>query len=112
MRAAHPSTYAFCDKYLVECKHWKSLNLPLFLSGKGDLWEALVRTRDDATKQGKCWMLIAKQNHIPVYLLMPGTTQWDYNLNGQLVYHKLFKGTIFLFDLETFLKEVPPECLK
>lgn len=68
--AVRPEGHALSDKYLIECKHYKSLDIEAFtVSGKGRLakfWRTAVR---EARAHKREPMLIARQNRLPDLVL-------------------------------------------
>lgn len=71
--ATYLSGHKLTEKYLIECKFYKDLQIESFLiNGKGNLatfWDQVVA---DADAFAKIPMLVAKQNRMPTLLIMPG----------------------------------------
>lgn len=109
LRAQDPLAFKFFDLFVVECKHWKNLNLHQFLNGTGDLHKAMLKVEKESVQSTKAyWALIAKQNNQPDLLLLPGL--WADQRRFTIInHHKLFSGCVYLFNFDYFLKEISPK---
>lgn len=105
LMAQDPIAFEFMSKTVVECKHWRSLDMIKFLNKKGDLYKALLKVRQEGNLAGKSWWLIAKQNNQPTLLLMPYLPSIHHHPN--LEYHILFRSTVLLFQFENYLESFP-----
>ena len=105
--ANHPAAFEFLDKFVIECKHWKSIDLIDVIWRGHDLYKAMVKVQKEADSVGRNWMLIARQNLRPTLLFFPVPTEYDYE--PPCSWHKLFNGTVYLVKFEDFLKEADPE---
>ncbi len=104
--------FQFCDRFVIECKHWRKLDMVQFLQGQGDLYKALEKVKQEAFTTCRSWMLVAKQNNRPTFLFMPQDIECDrYIFPLPIVAHRLFNDTVILFQLDAFLKLVKPEEL-
>lgn len=107
LRSQHPVAETLCNKFVIEVKFWKDLKILQFLSGKGELHEAMLKVQDEAKKLNKKWWLIAKQNHQKELLICA-----DIYTNLDLQYHSLFSGKVTVYFLEDFLKVQPEKFLR
>lgn len=70
--AVMPEGHKLTDRWYIECKHYKSIDLPQFIiGGHGHLAKWWARTRSEARLYGKVPVLIAKQNGWPILLVCP-----------------------------------------
>lgn len=68
--AVTPAGHALTDAWYIECKHYKSIDLPQFiLHGRGRLVKWWTRAKAEARQYGKAPVLIVKQNGWPTLLL-------------------------------------------
>ena len=69
--AVAPEGHALTDRYVIECKHYKDLNIDSFLfSNTGQLakfWKELLKVSEKARLQP---MLIARQNRGPIFVML------------------------------------------
>jgi hypothetical protein len=68
--SVHRLGHVFIDKFMVECKAYKTLNYESLIKGKGTLlgfWERAVK---DAEEHDKLPMLIGKQNNYPIVVCL------------------------------------------
>lgn len=70
LMANHPTANIFCEKFVVECKHWRDLELIRLLFKEGELYTALLKVQEEASHESKHWWLVAKQNNRPALVLM------------------------------------------
>jgi hypothetical protein len=69
--AVAPEGHVLTDKFYIECKHYKSLDLGNFFLGRnGRLRKFWYKTVAQATKHNRNPMLIAKQNNVPALVLI------------------------------------------
>lgn len=61
--AISPEGHALTDKFFVECKHVKNLNVRGLVTGKGLLWSFWIEACSQAATYSKSPLLIAKQNN-------------------------------------------------
>lgn len=107
LMAQDPLAFAFCDRYIVECKFWKDLELIKFLRYKGELFDALLKVMRESEEVGKEWWLVVKQNNRRDIVFMSSLTGARYF--RELDWHSLFNETVIMFDFETFLLTISPE---
>jgi hypothetical protein len=69
--AIDPMGAPLTDRYCIELKFYRDLNLAAFWVGRGTLFGFWERAKVDAEKYGKMPMLIAKQNLFPTLLIVP-----------------------------------------
>src|SRR5437868_3727629 len=63
IRAQDPLAFDFCNMFVIECKHWKRLELQKFIMREGELFEAMLKVIEQANAEKKYWLLIAKENN-------------------------------------------------
>ena len=100
----HPLAFAFFTNFVVECKFWRNLNMINFLQKEGDLYKAMEKVQKEAEDNGREWMLIAKQNSQPIFVLMPAANQLVFKLEDQAIVHHLFNNTVCMFHFTDMLK--------
>lgn len=61
----HAAGNSFADKFLIECKHYSTLDWHGLLTGKGNLSQFWERCCGEASRCHKYPLLVAKQNHLP-----------------------------------------------
>lgn len=111
--SSDPLAFPFCEKVVVECKHWRDLDLISFFHQRGELFQAICKVERQARDCGKNWMLIARQNNKPVLLFIdPALLKTFY---GQILDTVLFVpnpnegGVCYILDLDAFTSAVPFE---
>jgi hypothetical protein len=108
----HPIAFKFFENYACECKFWRNLEIIKFLEKEGDLYRALRKVQREAESQSKQWILIAKQNHRKILLFLPTQSMLNSTQKiGQLNFHVIFSGTVYMFEFENFLSVIQPEDL-
>lgn len=113
LRSQSPLADGFCNEFVMECKHWKNLNIHQFLEKQGELYDALQKVAKEGEKERKSWWLIAKQNHKKTLLFMPVQAMSTAYASGivKLDFHILFSGTVYMYYLAEYLSSVQPEQL-
>lgn len=119
LMAQHAQAFPLFNKWVIECKFWKSLDMIRFLSKEGELYNALNKVYNEAQSSNKRWMLIAKQNHKKEMIFMPSTLLFPKVNSGiekgfqktikpgkVLDYHTLFSDSVDMFVLDDFLESV------
>jgi hypothetical protein len=70
--AVHPDGHALTDNFFIEAKHYRKLGTAAFFTSRPSL---LGRFWDHAVKEAKLYqrvpMLIAKENNVPILVLIP-----------------------------------------
>lgn len=66
----HPIGRPLTDRFLIECKHIKTLKFSGLITNKGNLVEFWAKAKEQATQHKKMPMLIAKQNSQPVIVCL------------------------------------------
>lgn len=111
LRSQSPLADEFCKHFVIECKHWKNLNLFQFMEKQGELYKALIKVKKEAEKEGKFWWLITKQNHKRTLLFMPidamrlAYPAGPINAN----FHILFNGTVYMYYFAEYIQALRPE---
>ena len=108
--AIDPAGSVLTDRYFVECKFYKALDLEAFWEGRGKLWKFWVKAQSEAKAHNKEPILIAKQNRTPVMVLvnvesfldLPNVTKW----RSVSMRH----GDVAILWLSTLLKQ-NPSCI-
>ena len=96
-------SHDFIETFLVECKHYKNLELPsLFFGGKRGIGQFYQKALKDAKEINKMPLLIAKQNFQPIIV---ATTAKGYkrlfksNTHKIATFHKKNMVVVFYEDL-------------
>ena len=79
--AVHPEGHKLTERFYIECKHYRDLDLGGLLFKKGKLFNFWVATEAEATKHERLPLLIAKQNNFKTLVLcepekFPGLGAW------------------------------------
>lgn len=99
------------DKFVIECKHYKDLNLHRLPFGSGgnffSFWNEVL---SDARSHSKLPILIAKQNYLPTLLGLDAKGHKSANkaLSARKPIYKLYSPVqgIYVYDFEEFLQYV------
>lgn len=105
--AVHPDGHVLTDKYYIECKFYRDLDIKAFLVGKGKLsafWKEAV-TQSHIHK--RLPLLIAKQNMLPTLVLVEADCSLD--LPRLITWRSVSKrgGDVALGWFSTLLKHPP-----
>lgn len=74
LMAAHHLAFDFMDRFIVEAKHYKSLEIPAYFSFRGKFLNEIIRkTAGQAKSSGKHYLIIAKQNNLPAFVITTPT---------------------------------------
>jgi hypothetical protein len=85
--AIDPLGYPLTDVFLVECKHYKNLQITSFLlSNTGLLAKFWAKAKDEAVEYGRRPMLIAKQNNFPTFVLLPRSRSVKIRVCAEIYY--------------------------
>jgi hypothetical protein len=117
--AAHPLALAFVQTFAVECKHQRDVNLERYVlsAGKTDSFLGrtvdLIRSQTDGNDLN--WLVIAKQNNRPAFVLMGAMIGMDaarsVDEDTYLTIHTLFNGSVTMMPFTDLLKTKPDEFL-
>lgn len=88
--AVAPEGHVLTDKFYIECKAYKDIDLNCLVTGKGTLLNFWMIASREAVKYNKLPMLIFKRNHWPIIALL-GTQGVNV-----LKLNDFFPGMIFL----------------
>lgn len=103
-----PLAFEFMARFVIECKHWKKLDLIDNLwDDKHALMLAVNKVRGEARGLNREWMLIARQNHRPTLLFIAATPYLKCLAQNKIQYHALFGGTVLLMRFEDFVESIP-----
>ena len=113
LMAQHPMAFRFFELFVLECKHWKNIEMIRFLVKDGELYKALVKVRKEAAKKQKHWLLVARQNFQSTLIFMPVSAVYLFRFNDAPISnsHILFNGTVFMSYFDEFLSTALPEQL-
>jgi len=113
--AIHPLGHQFIETFVIECKHYKNIQLEAFIfNGTGVFKEFWKQVRRDARKSKKHPLLIAKQNNRPILLGLDREGASIFQWGGSDELDKPPSKSItcwfpeydlFIFDYEIFLLE-------
>ena len=100
-------------RYVVECKHYESLDLHRLPMGSGGrFFKFWNEACEDARNHSKLPILIAKQNFLPTLLAVDAKGQKSANqaLRPRKAIYKLYSPVqgCYIYDFEEFLKHVEP----
>lgn len=68
--SVHPASSAFCERYYIECKTYRDLQLAGLITGTGTLLKFWRVTQEEAARYNKRPFLIAKQAKYPILCLL------------------------------------------
>lgn len=111
LMAQDGAAFGFCEKFVVEVKHWKDLELIRFMFRQGELYDAMLKVVKEANgaTPPKFWWLVAKQNNRPALLFMSYAALSEV-VPMRIERHALFNDMIaVMFRFDEFLKAVVPE---
>lgn len=97
--AVAPEGHALTDKFYIECKAYKDINLDCLIKGKGvllDFWKVAVV---EAEFYKKLPMLIFKRNHWPVVIVLSGTGRLALGIGSEKVLVWSGNMAFILFDV-------------
>lgn len=101
-----PAANAFLTKYVIECKHWKDLNLNHALWNKRDeIYYQLNKTYLRCLAHKKIMLFIAKQNYYPTYLFMSMATAQSLNYCNS-DHHILWNRRFVLMKFIAFIQNI------
>jgi hypothetical protein len=109
--AGHPMAFAFLQKFAVECKHLRTLNIDEFVFGKNStmLGKIIQHSEKQSKLAGLHYMVVAKQNHREIITLMPTPIfeimQGCVKL-GTLMHHDFHRRKVTLCYFEDMVKYV------
>lgn len=98
--AVSPHGHKLTDRYFIECKHVRMLNLDSFLFGRGNLSAYWSKCVEQALDHRRAPMLIAKQDRWQTLLILLQGSRNDY-----MAIAHVGNSAVFLFD--DYLKQ---EC--
>lgn len=108
-----PRAHAFLRKWMVEAKHWRSLNFQAAMwKSNGDFYAAMTKAESQAQTAGRHCLMIAKQNYQPAICLLPKESGLERQLmfHGTM-HHVLWKRRTIAIVLEDLLKLDPEPWL-
>lgn len=102
--AIDPDGFWFTDIFIVECKHYKDLELVPFLFDKGFIWKTWGKLIDQCRNHKRTPFLVMKQNRYPTLLALDSD---EYSITPYFS-----KGDISFYLFDDFLKFVRPRDMK
>lgn len=93
----------FVDKFIVECKSYKDINLwSIITKSKGTIIDWLDTILEQCEKEGKIPFLIVKENNKPILVI-------THSIEGSILYNSELRfdykeEEIFVYKLENILK--------
>lgn len=116
LMSVHPQSYQFLQKFFVEAKFWRDLNLEAALWKKSGEFYKVIEFNEKQGKDSKRELIIiAKQNHKPPLLFMPyetGIRSFAALSNSQFTYHGLWRNRIFVCLFGEALRVDPDKFLQ
>jgi hypothetical protein len=109
LMAAHPLAFEFLSRFMVECKHYKDLQILQFLldrrNGTSFLSKVIDKAGREAKHSGLIPMVIAQQNQLTSPLVFLPMSAGVHVLSarqptGVVVYHKLHRDTVLVLRLD------------
>ena len=114
-----PEGHALTDKFYIECKHVKKLDIHGLITGKGALWSFWCEAWGQARSYEKAPFLIAKQNHFTTLACLDRASVTELGLIGitRLIASPdpKFPRTMYVMELDDLLKRphtLPTKRLK
>ena len=80
IKSAHPDTFEFASRFLVECKAYEDICIPdlLLKDGKHNLLrDFILKAKEEAAALKKEWIIFAKQDNLPIFILMSAKLLWE-----------------------------------
>lgn len=112
LSAIDPLGHKFIDKFIVECKHLRSLGLESAIKGHGVLPDIWAKLGGQEIDYGKDAFLVMKQNNWPILLGLHPATFDHYcgkHINALVSYPRL-KLNIYYFD--EWLSKIDPRIFQ
>lgn len=81
----HPDGQKFLDKYFIEAKFYRDLNMAGLFFNKGTLFTFWEVAKREAAKYGKHPILIAKQNQYPALILGSNIAHSDFEFKNPII---------------------------
>jgi hypothetical protein len=97
-------SHSFIEKYMVECKTYKTLNFESLIKGKGKLLEFWKIAKREAGRYDKVPMLIGKQNIYPIVVCLDGSGLKAFKLKAKI---KVIDFDLNIVLMDDFLKSDP-----
>jgi hypothetical protein len=103
--SVHRLGHMFIDKFMVECKFYKTLNYESLIKGAGTLLGFWARAVKDAKDHDKLPMLIAKQNNYPIVVCLSRAGVRLFNVKKLKL--RVYGVDLYIMLLDDFLKYNP-----
>lgn len=102
----------FIEHFYVECKFYKDLQLKnVLFNGPSKLMTFWKDAAFEATVYKKLPLLIAKENHVPILVVLSSEGRDFFNgVDGAMTAH-LPTHDAFIYDYNLFLQQAPHKCL-
>lgn len=103
--AIDPIGERLTGQFLIECKAYKSLDLPglFYPQRSGGIVQFWDKCRKDAFKAGLSPMLVAKQNGFPILVVVDQVGEARVGLTLPRAYYPAHEASVYFFE-EDFLK--------
>lgn len=98
--------HAFIEKYMIECKAYRSLNFESMIKGKGFLVDFWNKAVEEAVTYGKKPMLVGKQNNYPIITCLDSAGVDDLKVRP-LLRVRLYEEDMHILFWDDFLKHKP-----
>lgn len=111
----HPLAATFLSLFLVECKHYKDIELDKYLfdlTERSFLARVFKKAKEQGDAAGVVPLVVAKQNHYPAMVLMDyaiGMEACKATRIGSFRYHSLHNNTTVLTSLHHLIACVKPD---
>jgi hypothetical protein len=110
LTTCHPLSYPFFDKYVVECKCWRYIEMIDFIIMKGEIYEAFQNLIKQCKVCERLPFMLLKQNYKPTLVICPSRPVLAVlPIVRPFNYHLIFAEHYFMARFEDFLKVVDPE---
>lgn len=95
--AVSPAGHVLTERFFIECKHYKNLQIDRFFIGTGKLHQFWKHAAKQANDHDRAPMLIARQNMFPI-LLVVWTDDFPTNVDPLAT-----KGDISIYDFNSVM---------
>ena len=103
--SVHKLGHALIDKFMIECKAYRTLNFESLIKDKGTLLAFWRHAAGEAEKYGKLPILIGKQNNYPIVVCL--SRSGVKLLNAKPMKLRVYAADLYIMLFEDFLKLSP-----
>jgi len=108
LTCCHPLSYPFFEKFIIECKFWRDIEMLEFILKKGDLYWYFVELIKQCDKCERLPFMIVRQNYRPSLIICPSRPVLAIMpVNPNFNYHLLFAERYYMSTFDDFLKLDP-----